>query len=180
MRLTLIACSEVGMRVIMDPDDIHFTQKSIRQIYSNFPLSIYEHVQGLSGSDPVYKVTDFPPIRVAKIHGEYCSIDNRRLWVLRESGISQVVVELMQPTLEFHEKLRGRKGDGTSVAIKKEVGSNLIPSLLKLSFCPTHKSEGMLGWKVAQIPNFEWLETKRRAFKKISQNFCPCAIRKFK
>eukprot|EP00026_Physarum_polycephalum_P014162 Phypoly_transcript_14644.p1 GENE.Phypoly_transcript_14644~~Phypoly_transcript_14644.p1 ORF type:complete len:118 (+),score=17.12 Phypoly_transcript_14644:492-845(+) len=54
----------------------------------------------------------------------------------------------MQPTLEFHEKLRGRKGDGTSVAIKKEAGSNLIPSLLKLSFCPTHKSEGMLGWKV--------------------------------
>jgi hypothetical protein len=38
------------MKVTMDLDDIHFTQKSIQEVYSNYPLSIHEHVQGLSGT----------------------------------------------------------------------------------------------------------------------------------
>ncbi|KAH9319118.1 hypothetical protein KI387_020887, partial [Taxus chinensis] len=83
--------------VDVDPNQVRFTQSSIASHFSD------KHGKGTSLSDASNQLksgeltpSDFPPIRVSKdASGVMQSHDNRRLWVYREAGMTNVKAEVV-------------------------------------------------------------------------------------
>ncbi len=73
----------------MNPQDVLYSQSTISQVFD--------------GGEPLADVaaaikagrmqaSTLPPIRVLLHGGTYYSLDNRRLWVLRHSGVTSITV----------------------------------------------------------------------------------------
>lgn len=78
-----------GERIVVDIQDVLYSQSTISQVFD--------------GGEPLADVaaaikagrmqaSTLPPIRVLLHGGTYYSLDNRRLWVLKHSGVTSITV----------------------------------------------------------------------------------------
>ena len=96
---------------ILDPQQIHFTQKTIEAFFTNGQTSIFELLLILNAQKkPISDVPMMPLIRVAQYQGKYYSIDNRRLWVARKMKLPIKVEMIDSENLELRYKLRSLQG----------------------------------------------------------------------
>jgi hypothetical protein len=77
----------------LDPADIHFTQKSIGERFSN-GRSIYSTVKQLQRGE--IEAEDFPPIHVFCFDDCWWSLDNRRLWTFKNAGLNSIPVKVVE------------------------------------------------------------------------------------
>mmetsp|Transcript_52573 Transcript_52573/g.87059 ORF Transcript_52573/g.87059 Transcript_52573/m.87059 type:complete len:296 (+) Transcript_52573:81-968(+) len=100
--------------MMMNVSNIRFTQKSVNDTFSSgAPIKWTIHMLQTKQIEPC----EIPLIRVGKLNGHYKSIDNRRLYCFKQSGIKKIPVTVMQElTLEFHYKNQS-PNNGTSVQV---------------------------------------------------------------
>jgi hypothetical protein len=85
----------------MDPDNIRYTQSSIRNRFSD-GRSVYSAVKNLIRER--IEVYDFPTIRVAYFDDSWWSLDNRRLWTFKMAELRSIPVKKVELTKnEFHK-----------------------------------------------------------------------------
>lgn len=76
----------------MDPRYIQYTNDSCSRVFSDGGC-IYTTAMALTDGDICAE--DIPVIRVVEFNGNMYSLDNRRLWVFKESGIDCVPVDTL-------------------------------------------------------------------------------------
>ncbi|RUS20773.1 hypothetical protein BC937DRAFT_94421 [Endogone sp. FLAS-F59071] len=96
--------------IFLDPSQVRYTQENIFDKFTNnIPIkdTLHDILHGFLDAD------DLPPIRVWLHEGEWYSLDNRRLWVLRRAGVECILMEngMNRPTLytEFSQKNRNSR-----------------------------------------------------------------------
>eukprot|EP00933_Yihiella_yeosuensis_P022816 TRINITY_DN17889_c1_g1_i1.p1 TRINITY_DN17889_c1_g1~~TRINITY_DN17889_c1_g1_i1.p1 ORF type:complete len:329 (+),score=34.04 TRINITY_DN17889_c1_g1_i1:211-1197(+) len=77
---------------MMIPDDISYTQESVSSTFAD-NRSIYDTARDLNNGS--LDITDLPFIRVYKHAGGWFSLDNRRLWCFRNSGVDVAPVKVV-------------------------------------------------------------------------------------
>lgn len=92
----------------VNPRDVFYSQDSISRYFSD-GRSIFDTRDWLS-KDPIQRAAQLPSIRVVAHEGKWVSLDNRRLWCLKEVGairsIGVRVLDLTDPSVsnEFYRK----------------------------------------------------------------------------
>mmetsp|Transcript_30725 Transcript_30725/g.57541 ORF Transcript_30725/g.57541 Transcript_30725/m.57541 type:complete len:143 (-) Transcript_30725:173-601(-) len=97
-------------RLSMDPSEVRFTQSSLSGISLDVMYS--DLVEGRSTA------SDFPPIRVYRQHGEWWSLDNRRLAAFQLNGETQIPVQRVYLS---HSGGHSRPGQDGPCTIRDEV-----------------------------------------------------------
>jgi hypothetical protein len=98
----------------MDPDDIRFTQSSIKDTFSD-GRSLYGAVKKLKCER--IEVYDFPTIHVFYFYDSWWSLDNRRLWTFKKAGLDSIPIKKVE--ISKQEFLRMKViDDGESIYIR--------------------------------------------------------------
>jgi hypothetical protein len=101
----------------MDPNNVRFTQDSIKAEFSD-GRSVDDLIEDLRAG----RVTagDLPPIRIFERDGKIYSLDNRRLYAFREAGVLIRTVEATPQ--ELARELRRKfttDNDGASIRVRR-------------------------------------------------------------
>ncbi|RUS21160.1 hypothetical protein BC937DRAFT_93445 [Endogone sp. FLAS-F59071] len=105
--------------VLINPQNVRYTQDSIAPTFRNGNSLMQTALKIRHG---LLNSNDLPSIRVRAHNGVWYALDNRRLWVLKEAGITNVRAwnVTSDPSLEaeFSRKLTSRSG-GYSIRVRR-------------------------------------------------------------
>jgi hypothetical protein len=108
---------------LLDIKDVYFSQSTIKQTFKNGDL-VQDLIDDLKSGE--VKLSSLPPIRVTMVDGKWVSLDNRRLFAMKEAlkgkrasnrNIPVVKVDLNKVADELHRKLT-TKHTGAYIHIK--------------------------------------------------------------
>ena len=103
----------------MDPNDIRYTQDSISKNYKEGG-TVDDMIKGLK--DGSIDPSDVEPIRIFKQDGKIYSLDNRRLYAFKQSGVSEIRVNWINPSTPNYSSIISKHfttlTDGLSIIVR--------------------------------------------------------------
>jgi hypothetical protein len=99
----------------VNPNDIRFSQNSIRSVFSN-DETLDDTINGLING--IISPSDFPPIRIFEVDGNIFTLDNRRLYVFQEAGFPINTMLATPFEIENESWKFTTENDGTSIQVR--------------------------------------------------------------